>query len=67
MTARLVAWARPRAKAIVAAVTAGLVAAQNAVPMPAAAHGWVAVAIAVLGVAAVYQVPNQPTKGSPTP
>jgi hypothetical protein len=60
---------KPYAKAIVAAAvtgaTAGLIAAQTAIPMSPAAHGWVAVALAVLGgvggtTAAVYRVPNAP-------
>jgi hypothetical protein len=59
----------PYAKAIVAALvtatTAGLIAAQYAIPMAPAAHGWVTVALAVLGgiggtTTAVYQTPNTP-------
>lgn len=62
-----------KAKAIVALVatgaTAGLIAAQTAVPMSPAAHGWVAVALAVLGTVsttgAVYRVPNAPAEPKP--
>lgn len=53
------------AKGIVAAATAGLVAAQTAIPMSTAAHGWVTVGIATLGAYGVYRVPNtaaEPTK-----
>lgn len=48
-------------KAIVAAVTAGLIALQTAL-----SHGtltgsdWITVALAVLGAVAVYLVPNKP-------
>jgi hypothetical protein len=48
------------AKAIAAVVTAALVAAQTAIPMSSAAHGWVTVVLAALGAAVVYQVPNAP-------
>lgn len=47
------------AKAVAAVVTAGLVAAQTAIPMSPAAHGWVTVGLAVAGAYAVYQVPNK--------
>src|SRR5262245_25580776 len=66
----------PFAKAIVAAivtsVTAGLIAAEIAIPMTSTAHGWVTVAIAVLGgvggtTAAVYQVRNAPMTTQPSP
>jgi hypothetical protein len=58
----------PAAKAIVAALvvgsTAALVAAQNAIPMSPAAHGWVSVGLAFLGAVgapiAVYAQPNAP-------
>jgi hypothetical protein len=62
----------PYAKAIAAALvtgaTAGLIAAQTAIPLSPAAHGWVTVALAVLGgvggtTAAVYQVRNAPMPG----
>lgn len=46
------------AKFITAIITATLVAAQNAVPMSDAAHGWVTVALSALGAIAVYAVPN---------
>lgn len=51
---------KPYAKFVAAIATAGLIAAQQALPMPAAAHGWVSVALAVLGAIAVYQIPNTP-------
>lgn len=41
-----------------AVVTAALVAAQTAVPMSAAAHGWITVALSALGAIAVYVIPN---------
>lgn len=47
------------AKALVAVVAAALTAAQTAVPMSAAAHGWVTVALAAAGALAVYVVPNR--------
>lgn len=53
------------AKAIAAVATAALTAAQTAIPMSAAAHGWVVVILALLGALAVYQVPN--AKPAPTP
>lgn len=60
----------PAAKAIVAALvvglTAALVAAQTAIPMSIAAHGWVAVGLAFLGAVAtpiaVYQQENAKPK-----
>jgi hypothetical protein len=48
------------AKAIAAAITAGLIAAQTAIPMSGVWHGWVTVALAALGAGAVYQVRNTP-------
>ena len=48
------------AKAIVAAATAALLAAQTAIPMSTAAHGWVSVGLAALGAVGVYTVPNAP-------
>lgn len=48
------------AKALVAAGTAGLLAAQTAIPMSTTDHGWVTVILAALGALAVYQVPNAP-------
>lgn len=58
----------PAAKAIVAGLvvglTAALVAAQTAIPMSTAAHGWVSVGLAFLGAVgtpiAVYAQPNAP-------
>lgn len=58
----------PAAKAIVAGLvvgaTAALVAAQTAIPMSLAAHGWVSVSLAFLGAVttpiAVYAQPNAP-------
>lgn len=55
------------AKFITSIITAALVAAQNAVPMSEAAHGWVTVALAALGAIAVFAVPNvAPTVPAPT-
>ncbi len=48
------------AKAIVAAVSAGLLAAQTAIPMSDRTRGWVTVSVAVLATVAVYAVPNTP-------
>lgn len=48
------------AKALAAAGVAGLTAAQTAIPMSTAAHGWVTVALAVAGAVAVWWVPNAP-------
>jgi len=53
------------AKALVAVVTAALLAAQTAVQMSSAAHGWVTVVLAVLGAFGVYQVPNLPAPVEP--
>jgi hypothetical protein len=58
----------PAAKAIVAGLvvgaTAALVAAQTAIPMSPADHGWVSVSLAFLGAVgtpiAVYAQPNAP-------
>jgi hypothetical protein len=52
-------------KAIVAAGTAALLAAQTAVPMSATARGWVTVGIATLGAFGVYQVRNAPMPVEP--
>lgn len=59
---RAAVWLRVRqcAKAVVGVAGAALVAAQAAVPMSAAAHGWVAVAISALSAAGVYITPNAP-------
>lgn len=46
------------AKALVAVLTAGLTAAQSALPMSDSAHAYVAVGLAVLGAVTVYAVPN---------
>lgn len=48
------------AKALVAGLSAALVAAQTAIPMSTAAHGWVTVALAALAAIGVYAVPNAP-------
>jgi hypothetical protein len=59
------------AKALVAAASAALLAAQTAIPMSPAGHGWVTVALAALGAVAVYAVPNvpasRPGEGGDTP
>ena len=47
-------------KAIVAACTAALLAAQTAIPMSPTLHGWVTVGLAALGAWGVYQVRNAP-------
>ena len=53
------------AKGIAAAVSAGLIAAQTAIPMSTTAHGWVSVAIAGVGAFLVYRVPNAPQEPKP--
>jgi hypothetical protein len=59
-------WLAQRRKGLAAAITAGLVAAQYALPLSDAAHGWVTVGIAVLGAGTTYAVPNAPlTKAKP--
>ena len=50
------------AKAVVAIAAAGTIAAQNALPLNDIQHAWLAVAVAVLGAAAVYLTPNKPTE-----
>jgi hypothetical protein len=55
------------AKAIVAVLTAGLLAAQTAIHMSDSAHGWVTVILASLGAFGVYQVPNSPAPVEPPP
>ena len=59
------------AKAIVAALSAGLLALQTALPLSDQAHGWVTVSIAVLAAITVYTVPNAPVRpaglGDPGP
>ncbi len=50
------------AKGIVAALTAGLEVAQTTLPLTPAQHNAVAIALAVLGAAAVYLVPNKPAQ-----
>jgi hypothetical protein len=64
----------PAAKAIIAAAIlgalAGLAAAQTAIPMSTAAHGWVTTALAFLAAVgtplAVYRTENAPSD-PPTP
>lgn len=58
---------KPYRKAIVAGATAALTVAQTAIPMSTAAHGWVTVALAVLGAGGVYRVENAPLPKKPTP
>lgn len=53
------------AKALAAAVAAGLTAAQTAIPMSTAAHGWVTVALAVLATVAVWATPNKEETDAP--
>lgn len=45
-------------KAIVAALTAGLMAVQQALPLTDEQRGWVTIALAVLGAVGVYAVRN---------
>jgi hypothetical protein len=49
-------------KFYVAAATAGLEAAQTALPLTQLEHGWVTVALAALGALGVAAVPNKPTQ-----
>lgn len=49
-------------KAIMAALTAGLMAVQQALPLSDEQRGWVTIALAVLGALAVYAVPNTPAE-----
>ena len=51
---------KPYAKFAAAIGTAGLIAAQQALPMSPTAHGWVTVVLAVLGAIAVYKFENAP-------
>ncbi len=51
---------KPYAKFAAAIGTAGLIAAQQAIPMNATARGWVTVTLAVLGAILVYKVENAP-------
>jgi hypothetical protein len=46
------------AKAVVAIVTAALLAAKEALPLSNGQNSWVTVILAVLGAIAVYAVPN---------
>lgn len=52
------------AKAIVAALTAGLMAVQQVLPLTDDQRGWVTIALAVLGAIGVYAVPNRPAEPS---
>jgi len=52
----------PYRKTLVAAASAGLIAAQTALPLSPTWHGAVTVALAVLGAGGVYQVRNAPLK-----
>lgn len=54
-------------KFIAAVATAGLMAAQTAVPMTPVQHAWVTVALATFGAAAVYVVPNAAAERIPYP
>lgn len=47
------------AKFIAALGGAGLIAAQQALPLSPVEHGWVSVALAVVTAALVYRVPNK--------
>lgn len=48
------------AKFIAALITAGLLAAQQALPLTEVQRGWTTVILAVLGAVAVYAVENKP-------
>jgi hypothetical protein len=50
------------AKAVVAALSAGLLAIQTGVTMSPTTRGWVTVGIAILTTLAVYLVPNATNK-----
>ncbi len=56
---------KPYAKFVAALATAGLIAAQQALPMDATAHGWVSILLAVFGAAAVYKIENAPLRKQP--
>ncbi|GAA2360758.1 hypothetical protein Cme02nite_38050 [Catellatospora methionotrophica] len=49
-------------KAIVAALTAGLLAVQQALPLTDEQRGWVTIVLAVLGAVGVYAVENKPAE-----
>lgn len=50
------------AKAVVAIVTAALLAVKEALPLTDAQNSWVTIVLALLGAVAVYAVPNQPDR-----
>jgi len=54
-------------KALVAALTAALLAAQTAIPMSPVWRGWVTVGLAALGAVGVYWFPNRPAPTAPPP
>ncbi len=54
---------KPYVKFVAALCAAGLIAAQQVLPMSPAAHGWVAIGLAVVGAAAVYKFENAPLPG----
>jgi hypothetical protein len=47
-------------KAIVAVLTAGLIAAQQALTLTEQQRGWVTIGLALLGALGVYAVENKP-------
>lgn len=47
------------AKFLASLAGAGLIAAQQAIPMSPTAHGWTAVGLAIATAALVYRVPNK--------
>lgn len=50
------------AKFIAALVTAGLMAAQQALSLTEAQRGWVTIGLALMGALAVYTVENKPAE-----
>lgn len=54
-------------KAIVAVATAALVAIVQFIPLSDAVHGWIEVALAVLGAIGVYWTKNEPMPVKETP
>lgn len=47
------------AKFLASLAGAGLIAAQQAIPMSPVAHGWTAVGLAIATAVLVYRVPNK--------
>lgn len=51
---------KPYVKFVAALGAAGLIAAEHALPLSPVWHGWIAVALAISGAAAVYKFENAP-------